>query len=570
MEETQKANQVARDALASWQADIKKNIYTQDNDYIHSIKFHSSHEFANLHAELENFGGEVADKLDALVSENNLARNLPRLDAYSSIGRRIDKIIHHPTYVQAGDIIYKTKLMEKMSQPGGLFGCLALLFLSSQAGEAGHNCPIACSAGMIRVLQKIADFPLKKYYLEKLISPALQTNFTGAQFLTEIQGGSDVGLNAAYAKQDENGVWRIIGEKWFCSNAGANLIFMTARYDQAISGTKGLGLFLVPALWDDKKNNYTLRRLKDKIGTRSMATGEIDFHGAYAIPMGPLDEGIHLVMDNVLHLSRLFNTVCVLGMARRAYAIALAYAKHRVAFSHPIIDYPLVSENLARIKAENSAVLAACFATIKMQDQLDMEKNSAANTKLLLRLLVNIQKYLSARWSVEHIHHALDVLAGNGTIETFSSIPRLLRDCIVCENWEGTHNVLRAQILKDISKYQIDEIYLAYMQAQINQLDQANQHTQALLAALVKFTQEMTAFRQLDVRVQALQIQFVVDRMGILFCALMLLMEATDQLKTSQSSSKLACCEYFFLLHVNENKLFYDDNYLKLITRIIS
>lgn len=568
MDVTQKANQIARDALAGWQADIKKNVYTRDHDYIHTLKFHFPQLFVNLHTQLKTFGSEVANELDALVSENNLAANLPRLEAYNAIGERIDKVRHHPSYVQAGDLIYQTKLMEKMSQPGGLSGCLAILFLSSQIGEAGHNCPIACSAGILRVLQKVPDFPQKEAYLERLISPAYQTNFTGAQFLTEIQGGSDVGLNAACAQQDEKGLWRIYGEKWFCSNAGADLIFVTARYDKNLSGTKGLGLFLVAAEWEGKKNHYTLRRLKDKIGTRSMATGEIDFQGAYALPMGELQDGIHLVMDNVLHLSRLFNTVCVLGMARRAYFIALSYAQHRVAFSHPILSYPLVSENLARIKAENTAMIAACFATIKMQDQLDMEKNPDNNAKLLLRLLVNCQKYLSARWSVEHIHHALDVLAGNGTIESFSSIPRLLRDCIVCENWEGTHNVLRAQILKDIVKYHIDEIYLTYMQTQIKQLDPNHALTQTLISALTTFRQDLASFRQRDTQIQMLEIQLIVDSMAILFCALMLLLEAHDQLAAIQSSAKMTCCEYFFLLHLHEKPISYTENYLKLITKI--
>src|SRR5262249_43953173 len=160
--------------------------------------------------------------------------------------------------------------------------------------------------------------------------------------------------------KDENGNWRISGEKWFCSNANADLILMTARYDPSIAGTKGLGLFLVPALLDShEQNRYTFRRLKDKLGTRSLATAEMDFHQAYAIPIGKPEDGFKILMDNVLHSSRLFNTVCVLGMARRAYHIAMAYANHRMAFGHPIIDYPLVQENLARIKVENVSLTAS-------------------------------------------------------------------------------------------------------------------------------------------------------------------------------------------------------------------
>lgn len=568
MEETQQANQIARDALEAWQQEIKNNIYSTDEDFIHSIRFYFPHDFTRVNAAFSQFGYEVANIIEPLVNENNLALNLPRLDAYDAVGHRIDKVVHHPSYLLAGDLIYRTGLLENMSKPGGLTECLSLLFLSSQAGEAGHNCPIACSAGIIRVLSKVGDFPNKAYYLEKLLSPSMKTNFTGAQFVTEIQGGSDVGLNASYAKKDKDNSWRVYGEKWFCSNVGADLMFVIARYDNSKEGTKGLGLFLVPAEWDKRRNEYTIRRLKDKIGTRSMATGEIDFHGAYAIPMGSLEEGFHLLMDNVLHLSRLFNAFSVLGMARRAYVIANSYAKHRIAFANPIIAYPLVKETLARIKAENSAMLAGVFATAKLQDQSDKEMGSDKNTKLLLRLLVNSQKYLTALWSVEHIHQALGVLAGNGAIESFSPIPRLLRDSIVCENWEGTHNVLRMQILKDIHKYNIDKIFLGYMQNELKKVTEPA-YAEPIAKELKGLESDLSALRQLDEHLQSLQIQSIVDRMTISYCALMLLQEGLDQQKTSGSASKLQSLRYVYQLHFNKPKPTpYDANYLQLFSSI--
>ncbi len=560
----------ARDAFTHWETEIQKNSYTEDHDYRHTIQFYFPNEFARIDAELADFGKEVTTRLEPLVRENNLAINLPRIETFNPIGERIDKIVHHPSYVAAGNIIYHTRLLEKMSHAGGLLECLSLLFLSSQTGEAGHNCPIACSAGIIRVLQKNPEIPNKDYYLQKLTSPSYDTHFTGAQFLTEIQGGSDVGLNAVMATHEEKATWRIYGEKWFCSNAGADLIFLTARFDQNSQGTKGLGLFLVPAIWHGKKNHYSLRRLKDKLGTRSMATGEIDFNGAYAFAVGKVEEGIHIVMDNVLHLSRLFNSFCVLGMARRAYTIARAYAQHRVAFAHPIIQYPLVIENLARIKTENAAMIAALFATAGKQDQYDLGELRQENTKFLLRLMVNMMKYLSARWSVEHIHHSLDVLAGNGTIETFSSIPRLLRDCIICENWEGTHNLLRAQIMKDMLKYDIDQAYLAFMQAELAKMKKYSLHIYAIQNELDTLKTELMAFRQQSPALQQLQIQQLVDKMAILYCALMLLQEALDQQKTSKISSKLDCYQYFCLLHIEKQNKIYDSDYLELITRIVS
>lgn len=497
-------NQIGRDDLEKWRKTLKESV--ADPDFLHTVGLYQK----GLDKELLAFGKEVSEKLEPLVNENNLSGNLPRLEAYDGIGNRIDEVVHHPTYEQAGNIIYSSRILERMIK-GGLVEALAFMFLSSHAGEAGHNCPLACSAGIIRVLQKVNNIPNADFYINKLIEPSYTHNYTGAQFITEIQGGSDVGLNATRAVK-EGDRWLITGEKWFCSNCDAELILLTARFDPTLEGTKGLGLFLVPREIDGKKNSYTIRRLKDKIGTRSMASGEIDFNGAIAYAVGEPSQGFKLLMENVLHLSRLFNTACCLGMAHRAYTIALNYAKHRHAFGHPILDYPLVQENLDTIKAENSALLALLFKTAALQDTVD--KHPDDNSKLLLRLLANLNKYLSALFSVEHIHHSLDVLAGNGAIESFSPIPRLLRDAIVCENWEGTHNTLRMQIRRDIEKYHVDKLLYDYLEKELGD--------PALKQELDTLRKGIPDLKQL------------VDRMGILCAAHSLYMEA----KTDTSKKK--------------------------------
>lgn len=567
MDDKQSENQLGRDALTHWQQMINSNIYRNDQALIHTIRFYFGDHFDQIDTDLEKLGALIATQIEPLVAENQLPSNLPRIDHYNSIGERIDTIIHHPNYSKIGDIIYGSHLLSHFANPAGLLRCLSLFFLSSEAGEAGHNCPIACSAGIIRVLQKISEFPNKDHYLKKLIAPSYTTNFTGAQFLTEIQGGSDVGLNATQAR-NENNQWRIDGEKWFCSNANAELFFVTARYDKKIKGTKGLGLFLVPAIWNDKRNHFTIRRLKDKIGTRTMATGEIDFNGAYAFCMGQPKDGFRLVIENVLHISRLFNSFCVVAMARRAFTIAYAYAQCRVAFSSPIIHYPSIKENLARIKSENTALLAGMFAASYLQEKHDNHHPDDEQSQLLLRLLINILKYLTAKWSIDHIHHALDVLAGNGTIETFSSIPRLLRDAIVCENWEGTHNVLHMQVLKDMHKFSIEDVYFSYLDNEITQFTHTSPYVDLLKTEIRQLKDTVIHFKQYDNDLQSLQIHFIVDKMAIVFCALQLLKEALHQLKELGSSSKLDCLQYFLLLRLNNNNIMYDKEYLELISRI--
>src|SRR5262249_17464480 len=143
---------------------------------------------------------------------------------------------------------------------------------------------------------------------DRFLPPLLLTDYAEAQrasqFVTEVQGGSDVGANASRAVPNGDGTYRISGEKWFCSVADADQFLMTARVHGAAAGTRGLGCFVVPREIDGAPNGFALRRLKLKLGTRAMASGEIDFDNAIAYPVGPVDEGFKTAAGVVLNTSR--------------------------------------------------------------------------------------------------------------------------------------------------------------------------------------------------------------------------------------------------------------------------
>ncbi|STX41387.1 Acyl-CoA dehydrogenase [Legionella donaldsonii] len=560
--------QQARTDFQTWRQQLQENILRPNSSLMHTYQCYFSQQ-PDFMQQLSRFALQVAEQLEPLVVENNLDANLPKIEQYNAIGERHDRVIHHPSYVAAGDLIYGSGLMRYLLTAGQMQKTLSLFLLSAHAGEAGHNCPIACSAGVIRILSHYSQLKQTKYYLDKLTEPAFSQNYTGAQFLTEIQGGSDVGANAAYAYQDNEGQWRISGEKWFCSNANADLILLTARYDQQVSGTRGLGLFLLPSqLSDGKPNQFKLRRLKQKIGTRSMATAEIDFEAAFAYPMGEMAQGINLVMENVLHLSRIFNAFSVLGMARRAYQIAYYYAVNRAAFQHKIIKYPLVKETLAHIKAENTALLASIFHMVHLQDELDAnpQQEHAKTQQLLLRTLANINKYYTAKRTVENVHHCLDILAGNGTIESFSSLPRLLRDCIVCENWEGTHFTLWMQTLRDINKFQVDELFLAHLLQLLNQVKESSQHKLTLQENIVVLAEKIKVMKRVSAEEQSLQIQEIIEKMAILHAALTLVLELQVG---NPPEAKKGALDLFMQKHINKNGYPYTD-YIGLLNAILA
>jgi hypothetical protein len=568
-------HQLARQALFEWQQQWQNNLCHNYGLFQHSVKFTLDNNSQDFIVQLDELSQKIVYQLESKVAENDYRLNLPRLDPYDGTGHFSNEIKHHPFYEQVGDGIYGTGMMQKIAEPGKLTEALLLFYLTSHLGEAGHNCPVACTAGVIRVFNQIGDFPHKQEILEKLITPSFQDNYTGAQFVTEVQGGSDVGLNACKATKQKDGTWHINGEKWFCSNANADVILMTARYDDQSHGTKGLGLFLVKRINDDgSPNAIKIRRLKEKIGTRSMASAEIDFENAQAIAMGKPENGFKLLMQNVLHLSRIYNSFAILGAASRAYQIARSYAKYRTAFSSAIENYPLVQEPLADICALNAAMLASALATTKLQDKVDCLESPSEKQQLLLRMRANINKYMTAKHCVENIHHCIDVLAGNGAIETFSPLPRLFRDAIVYENWEGTHNTLRMQILRDVHKYRIDKIYQDDLEQKLSQLaiNASDKHKSWITSLKNKLTEQAKYAEKLIQKPQdqqTLMIRDYIDQMASIDMSIHLFAEAIHQQQHENSSTKSDLLEWL-LIRFNVLKTEkYSSDWMALMARVV-
>ena len=444
-----------RGDLAAWNREQPSNFYTDDDALQALVEHHGLKSYApKFHAA----GGVVAGPLDEAARENNLHRNLPVLDDWSDIGEFTGGVHHHPSWWTAGRLIYGTGIMSLYGEtPTSHRAIFTLFYLTAQVGEAGHNCPLACDAGAIRSLQALGIPEQKAAYLERLLDPDFDTNFTGSQFLTEVQGGSDVGANSAVARCIRGGTeagseWSISGEKWFCSNADADVFILTARPEGAAEGTRGLGLFLVPRVKPDGTlNGFRIRRLKDKLGTRSMASAEIDFDAAYGEAVGPVDAGFKSVMELVITTSRLYNAAACAANSRRSWVIASTYAQHRRAFGAPLADFSAVRETLAWMRADTAGSVASTLWLAGLLEDIDrgsIDERDAA----FFRVAVNLNKLQTALIAHETVNRGIEILAGNGAIESFSILPRLLRDNVVYENWEGTHNVLRAQILRDCAR----------------------------------------------------------------------------------------------------------------------
>lgn len=433
--------ETARAAFDRYQARVAHNALDAD-PHLASLLRHHGHAAAlpALHA----FGALVAGRLDELARETNRDENLPQLRRWSGTGERREDVVFHPGYHEMGRMAYGSGLFGLYEAPGQELLTLAYAYLYAQNGEAGHGCPFACTAGMIKILQGVPEAPAE--WLARLYDPHYDTHFHAAQWLTEVQGGSDVGSNAVVARSGPDG-WRLSGEKWFCSVIDAQLALVTARPEGAGPGTGGLAAFVLPRMHQGRPNGFAIRRLKIKLGTRSMASAEIDLDGAWALRVGDFKKTVELVLNT----SRLYNAINAAGLLQRAWREADAYARERLAFGRSILDFPIVARVVAGLRVEASAARASTFLLAAMADRLATGRGAPGDAEAW-RMLVNLNKIWTATTCPAGIRAAIEVLGGNGAIEDFSVLPRLLRDSLVLEAWEGGHGVLCAQILRDCEK----------------------------------------------------------------------------------------------------------------------
>ena len=263
--------------------------------------------------------------------------------------------------------------------------------------------------------------------------------------------------------------WRLHGEKWFCSNADAKVVMLLARPEGAGPGTRGVGLFLMPRYLDDgSQNHYRIVRLKDKLGTRSMASGEIKFEGAIAYAVGKLDRGF-VQMAEMVNSSRLSNGVKSTALMRRAHHDAMTVARNRVVFGSRIIDLPLARRQLMKIMLPTEQALSMSFLTA---DALDRAEAGSQDAAALLRILTPTLKFRATRDARKVCGDALEMRGGIGYIEEFATA-RLLRDAHLGSIWEGTGNIVAIDALtRAVGRHGADAALAADLHARLD--DSAN------------------------------------------------------------------------------------------------
>lgn len=358
----------------------------------------------------------------------------PWLRMFDKWGVRVDEVLYPPEYWRMLQEGYRAGVLWRAFEQNSLMPSYLLLYAAAFY-DAGLACPYTVSLSTASVLSKYGAVELKARFWPRMLQRDGHV-LQGATWMTEIKGGSDLGASVETIAQREDNQWRLTGDKYFASNAGAELAVVAARCEGAPQNVRGLSLFLVPRRDDDGQLNYRIRRLKDKIATRSVPTGEIEFRHSEAWLLGRAEDGIYLILE-VLNLSRVANSVGSVALAQRAIADAWSYAMRRTAFGKPIIEHPLLRQQFEdRLQGLRAAARLA-WEAVALLDKVWQEKPPYSESYHLFRLIAHLAKYWTAEFAVQTAKWAMEVHGGVGTLQEYR-VERWLRESMILAIWEGT------------------------------------------------------------------------------------------------------------------------------------
>ncbi len=449
-------NPYSFDGFLNWRKGF--DYYTDDAFLQGVLRHFAGSDFQKIHEELVSFSPKVSCRWRDLAEAASVPEKRPYLMQYDGHNHRIDRIVRPMEVLLMEREVFSEAIFSKRTNP---WLRLAKMYLIYQNGEACIACPLTCTEGLVALLERFADTPETKRILEHCSEGRSGDFGIGAQYLSEIQGGSDVPANLLEAVND-NGTWRLYGKKFFCSATHADYAVVTAKP----AGSEKVALFVVPSWLEgdrerEKRNGCTIDRIKWKMGTSELTTAEITYNGAVAYPVGPLDRGVANVVGIVLTYSRL--TVGLSGAASmtRAAREAEKYAEFRDAFGMRIGMFPMLASQLEWMERCARRTTAAAFKLYHeflglpggLKGGLATDGDMALRRRrFFVRELIMLQK-ITASWdATDVLRTAMSVFGGHGVMEDFSSLPRLFRDAAINELWEGPRNVLLTQIHRDLQR----------------------------------------------------------------------------------------------------------------------
>ena len=424
--------------------------------------------------------GAVACASETIEHGRRANTNLPVLRTHDRYGHRIDEVELDPSWhwlLKVGVEREIPSLPWRDPKPGAHVVRGALFMLWSQA-ESGVMCPISMTYAGVPALRKSPE--LAAEWEPRLTLPDYERGAFCGMAMTEKQGGSDVRANTTTATPIGDGAYELTGHKWFCSYPPCDVFLVLAQ------APGGLSCFLL-----ERGPGMEFQRLKDKLGTRSLPSSEVEFRGAVARLVGEEGRGVPTIIEMVNH-TRLD---CLLGSAtgmRRGFVEAAWHAKHRSAFGKLLVEQPAMQNVLADLALESEAATVSALRVARGYDEGD---------HTFKRIATAVLKYWVCKRATGHAAESLECLGGNGYVEE-SLMPRLYRDAPLNSIWEGSGNVAALDVLRAFAKEPEGlPAYFAEVELASGANDQLDAHVSALkdrIGGLMKGDPQWSARRVVE------------------------------------------------------------------------
>jgi len=390
----------------------------------------------------------ASERMQTLAYQAN--RYTPELRTHDRAGHRVDVVEYHPAYHELMALAFGAGLHSlawTVDRAGAFVARGALNYLWNQ-GENGVACPVTmCFAG-VQVLRNEPALAVEwepkivaEAYDPRPLPIAEKRAATVGMAMTEKQGGSDLRANSTRAVPAGEGAYLLTGHKWFCSAPMSDGFLTLARTEAGITC-----MFVPRSLPDGTRNRFLIQRLKDKVGNRSNASGEIEYDGTWARAVGVQGRGIATIIE-MAHLTRFDIVIANAGMMRAGVAHALHHCEHRSAFGRRLAEQPLMQNVLADLALEWEAATLLAFRLARAFDAGGEDERE----RHLARIVTPIAKY----WVCKRINalavEAMECLGGSGYVEE-SPLARLYREAPVNGIWEGSGNVIGLDVLRSMAR----------------------------------------------------------------------------------------------------------------------
>jgi alkylation response protein AidB-like acyl-CoA dehydrogenase len=423
----------------------------------------------------------------------------PWLRMFDVFGKRVDEVLYPPAYWTMLRKGYQVGTIWRAFEKKSLISSYLLGYLTAFY-DTGLYCPYTVSLSTAIPLSKYGDDQVKQRFLPMMLRKD-GTAWQGATWMTEAGGGSDLGTWVETIADHVGEQWVLNGDKYFASNAGAEVAVVAARRRGASADVRGLALFLLPRYREDGSLNYFIRRLKDKIGTRSVPTGEVELRDSQAYLLGKAEQGVYLILET-LNISRIANSIGSVALMQRAIAEALAFAQKRIAFGKPISEHPLLSRQIEERVSQLEMAFALAWEAVRLLDEVWQETPRYSERYHLFRLVAHLAKYWTAEQAVQTAKWAMEVHGGMGVLAEYG-VERWLREAMILPIWEGTPHRQILDGLEVMQRKQAHEMLFRHLSADAipQELEETAAEVEALLMLpdIEREAQAEAVFRQLAV-----------------------------------------------------------------------